>query len=640
MTDRHTSIIQAGLAGGGEGLQGGRPKGSRRTGSRRSCLPFLVALASVLCFPAAGQESEPEGIIARAGRIFITEREFLERFELTPSLYRPGKPRLEGDKLTTLYSLVAEKLLAQEATDRQLDRDSLFQTALTEVTKLLARDELYRQEIARKVSIRQEQIVRGIGQARREIRARFLFSPDSGTIAFLGAQIRSAREFDRLVPDSAMGVLRDTATVVWGDADPHIESVAYQTPVDSVSLPVRAGDGWYILRILSSRTNAFYAGLSPEVLRERVVTLLRRREEQSRERAFLAEFFRGKQGFSPPSLFREFASATAAVMRGHYVPPSTVLTPALGKELRSAVQRIIADTLIVAGTSRWTVGEVIDRLVRRGFAVSGDTVGRVPARLYAVLEEMVHQELLAQEALSRGLDRVPEVRRKLEPWRDHYLAGMVRRALNATLSVTEADAYAYLRSEFPLAPVPEVRIREFRSGSAEVMGQAAALLDRGASFSEVVRRFSADPLARRTGGLTEFFPITDRRPIGFIASQLDSGQVYGPIRDSLGLIMIQLVDRRTTAGEGDTAFARPLERARETVLRMKQQHALTLFLAQSARDRGFEVFADRLKSLTVTPLPMVAYRFLGFGGRMFEVPFVEPQLQWLETDPPGRNLLP
>jgi hypothetical protein len=90
----------------------------------------------------------------------------------------------------------------------------------------------------------------------------------------------------------------------------------------------------------------------------------------------------------------------------------------------------------------------------------------------------------------------------------------------------------------------------------------------------------------------------------------------------------------------DTAFSGRVERARAEVRGMKERHMATLLIAQSAKERGVEVFADRLRGLQVSTLPMVAYRFLGFGGRMFEVPFVEVQLDWLGVDPPSGRILP
>jgi len=206
--------------------------------------------------------------------------------------------------------------------------------------------------------------------------------------------------------------------------------------------------------------------------------------------------------------------------------------------------------------------------------------------------------------------------------------------------VSDAEVYSYLRSESSLTPIPEVQLRELRTGTIDEMQQAVGLLEKGMPFSDVVARLSSDPELRRSGGLTPFFPVTDRQPLGALASQLDSGQVYGPIRDSTGFVMVQLAAKRNAPDKGDTAFASRFERGRVDVLRMKQQRVLTLFLAQSARARGFDVFADRLKALRVTTTPMLAYRLLGFGGRMFEVPFVEPQLEWLETDPPSQTILP
>jgi len=299
---------------------------------------------------------------------------------------------------------------------------------------------------------------------------------------------------------------------------------------------------------------------------------------------------------------------------------------------------ILHDTVLVAGTRWWPIEEMIDHLRRRGFSVTGDSVRGIPGRLHDVFEEMAQQELLAQEAMRRGLDRSPDVQRKLEPWREHYLAGMARRKI--PLSATDGEVYAYLRSKGTTLDVPEVRLRELRTSSLEEMAKAIRLLDAGNSFEEAVRQCSADPAARMSGGLTPFFPITEREPWGSIASAMKVGQVYGPARDSSGLLLFQLAAKRKMRSPADTASAAAFASARNELIRMKQKRATTLLISRAARDRGFEVYADRLKQLTVTPFPMVAYRFLGFGGRMFEVPFVEPQLDWLQTEPPAETILP
>jgi hypothetical protein len=37
---------------------------------------------------------------------------------------------------------------------------------------------------------------------------------------------------------------------------------------------------------------------------------------------------------------------------------------------------------------------------------------------------------------------------------------------------------------------------------------------------------------------------------------------------------------------------------------------------------------------------MMTYRILGFGGRMFEVPFVERQIDWLSIESPSSQISP
>jgi hypothetical protein len=570
--------------------------------------------------------------------MYISEREFIERFELSPGLYRRKGARLESEKLSLLYSMIAEKLLAQEALERHFDSDSVVVAALDGVAKLLARDELYRQEVAGKVNVTPSEITRGMQQARTELLVRFLFCEDSTNAAFLRGRIRTAEDLDRMVPDSGMAVLSDTATVVWGDADTTIERTAYALGPRAVSPAVRAGDGWYLLRVVSTRRSPVYGELSPGALHERVEATLRRRKEVVREIEFLRSFLRDKVAYSPPRTVRRFAEAVHVTFRERYRPPSATLDSAGAAALERRCAPFLEDTLLVAGGRIWRTSEMIDHLRRRGFSVSGDSVSGIPGRLRAVFEEMAHHELLAQEAMRRGLDRTPEVQKKLEPWRYHYLAGLARRKI--PLSATDGEVYAYLRSIGASPVVPEVRLRELRTPSIGQMVKAIELLDAGGSFEEAVARFSSDPVAHTTGGLTNFFPVSERQPIGSIAATMKVGQIYGPLRDSLGLLLFRLEEQRKTRDPADTSSARAFETARKELLRMKRQRATTLLISRAAKDRGVEVYEDRLKHLTVTPFPMVAYRFLGFGGRMFEVPFVEPQLEWLETEPPSERILP
>lgn len=604
----------------------------------RRTIPLCAILLLIPLLSVRAQDgSEP--LLARAGNAFISEREFQERFELTPGLYRHRKAQLEQEKLTFLYSMIAEKLLAQEARVRGLDTLVTYRTAIADLTKLLARDALYRTEVRQKVEVTPAEISQGIRRARQQLLVSFLYFPDEASARFVRSQMRTGREFDLHKIDSSLLAFRDTATVIWGDADTTIEAAAYRLGPDELSPVVRAGEGWYILRIRRAERNPVLAEMPPQTLRERVVTRIRMRKERVREEIFAQELLRDRPSSSPPALFRAVAEALSAVFKRHYAPPSMSLTAEMSGEVLDRLAGNFGDTLIVAGKTSWTVAEAVSRLVTRGFSVSGDSVRGVASRLYTVFREWAEQELLAQEAIARGLDQTPDVQARLMPWRDHYLAGMTERRIHEQTRVTDADVFAYLHSTDTSFPLPQVQLRILQTTTARQMQDAFQFMERGGSFEDAVRKFSVDPEAQR-GGTTPFFAINERPPLGVIAARLDTGQFYGPLRDSSGYFYFRLLHKRNAPPAGDTSFAGRFARASQELLQMKQRRAVTLFTAQSAAERGFDIYAERLKMLKITPLPMLAYRLLGFGGRMFEVPFVSPKLEWLDVEPPKEIILP
>lgn len=605
-----------------------------------SLMRAAAILLAIAC-TAPAQTDPPDGaVLARAGDVFVAEREFTERFELTPGLYRHRKPQLEQEKLVLLYSMVAEKLLAREARERQFDTAGVYRAAITDLLKLLVRDELYRQEVSTKVRITPTELRTAIARARERRLIRFWYLPDSASAQFVRSRLRTGADLDRFAADTSLGAVIDTATVRWGDADEAIEEGAYTTAMNAVSPVIAAGDGYYLLRPLRREPDPAVQALPAATLRDRVASTLRMRKERVREAAFLEELLRRRPASSPPATYRPVADAIAQVFRERHVPPSTAFTPAMRDEVLARIGGVQDDTLIVAGPRIWTVREALDRLAERGFTVSGDSVRGVAARLYTVFREWTHHELLAQEGLARGLDVHPEVRRRLAPWADHYLAGMTQRAIHARVEVTDAEVYAYLRSTGTPAVVPEVRLRILRTSTLGEMEDVFAAMEGGESFAEVIRRRQASGVGTQDEGDTGFFPVTDRPPMGYIGARLEPGAFYGPFRDSTAFTYVQLIGQRNAGAAEDTTGAGRFAAAREELRRMKERRSVTLFLAKSAAARGVEIYTDRLQHLQVTPLAMVAYRILGFGGRMFEVPFVQPQLEWVDTEPEEGIILP
>jgi hypothetical protein len=298
------------------------------------------------------------------------------------------------------------------------------------------------------------------------------------------------------------------------------------------------------------------------------------------------------------------------------------------------------DTLIVAGSTVWSIGDAIERLYAKGFSCSVKRRRDVGRALYEEFHDWVSQELLAQEAVRRGIDRLETVRRQVEPWRVQALAFRLMALLNRNVDVTDAEVMAFAASGDTTLSVPEVKVRALHTTSIERMKAALGALEEGSPLADVVRRYAPPGEDTIRGGESDFFPVTARPPIGELAWQLDIGQQYGPVQDSTGYWYVELLAKRTTVLATDTAATARLNSAKSDLLRMKRRARLDGFLAQTARRRGYTIFQERLRALSLSPVPMLAYRFIGFGGRMFAAPFVERQIDWISTPPPETPIVP
>lgn len=606
---------------------------------------LLVVLLVVTFFiPAApGQQNAGEKVIARAGSALISEEEFLQRFELLPALYRHRKPQLQGAKVELLYSMVAEKLLAQEALRRNLDSDTIFASSFLSIRKMLARDQLYRNEIRNRVTATPGEIVRELNNAQTLVHVVFLYFDRREDAEFVRGLIRTAVEFDRTEPDSTMLALRDTATVIWGDAEYAIEEGAYALRPGDVSPVIRARTGYYVLRCLEIKPNTALSELSADVLKDRVTKRIRQRKEDAMMHEFIRSALKDATGYARPEPFKVLARALVSTLeRAFMVGKDSVL--ALSKEMSEAIRAqcatMLHDSFVVAGTMVWTIDDVVERLFMKNFAVAHDRVNSIPPMLNDELEYWVQQELLSQEALRRGLDEHPEVRHKARMWKDAYLADMMKLYARRHVTVSDTEVWTYMKLMDTTAAVPRVQLRELRTSTLDAMQDALADLEGGMDFPEVVKKWTIELEAGINAGVTRLLAVTEYPQVGEIAAEMNVGERFGPMRVGDEVLFFEVLAKESLHTHHDTLVGWRFEEAAEEYRALKQQGVLNQFLARVAQDQGVDVYTDRLLRLEVTPVPMLTFRYLGFGGRMFEVPFVDPQLQWLYTNPPEGQVLP
>jgi parvulin-like peptidyl-prolyl isomerase len=610
---------------------------------RTKCLSIETAVLFMFVFHFSLFSQSPstdEKIIARAGETYITENEFLSRYELLPAANRTSSQMVEESKLALAYSLVAEKLLAEEALAHGLDKDSLFLNALSSIRKMLARDELYRIEVSEKVFVSDKEIQRGIAQAREERLLQFLFFSDKQSAEFVRNRIKTIKDFQTIDIDTSIDCVRDTATVIWGQADPIIEEAAYRLKQQEVSPVIAANNGFYILTVATVRRSGYFGNLSSVQLIEKVKTTIRLRKEEQRMGEYVSELLKRKKGYAISKPLKMIGQFILEEYKKQPTGGQYSITKDVYERLRARCTPLLEDTIVVVGDAVWNGDEVLTRLYMSGFPIYPSDIKKIGRTLHLTVQVWVWQELLGQEGIARGMDRHPSVQRMLQTWYQYDLANFMKSYMRRYAAITEADVWAEMKSKSDTVQVPLVQIREIILSDKSELQRALLEIEKGKSFDEVAFEFAKDETLRRRRGVSDFFPITERPPLGALVWSMNKGERSKPIPIKNDFYLFEVLDKTTDISVSDSSYALLKRTASVDALKSKQRRVVNVFLAQTAANRKYDIFVDRLSKIKVTHIPMMTYRMLGFGGRMFAVPPVQQLTDWMDIEPPKGLLFP
>jgi hypothetical protein len=286
------------------------------------------------------------------------------------------------------------------------------------------------------------------------------------------------------------------------------------------------------------------------------------------------------------------------------------------------------------------VDEAFERLRGKTFKWEKSRTTGLAPQLNNQLLFIVQQELLADEGLAQHLDQRPSVQMELEPWRQQILSKYAEMEFKQKVQVSDQDLVQYLKAKDPDMLFPKVQIRELHTKDPATMDAAIREIQAGTNFESVVKEKSSDLITKQRGGLSEMFGVNTRIPLGILALRMNIGARQGPIRLLEEFIYFELVKKEFPAGMTDSSFQTTLAKEANDALTLKQKRSLDVYIAKCAQERGYAIFDDRLKLLKVSKVPMMTFRILGFGGRMFAAPFTTPQADWIGVENPEKIPLP
>lgn len=165
---------------------------------------------------------------------------------------------------------------------------------------------------------------------------------------------------------------------------------------------------------------------------------------------------------------------------------------------------------------------------------------------HQVLEQLIDQRLLAQEALARGLDQDPAARRRLESGRERLLGNILVESLVAS-EVTEEAIDLMYEEQVKLQQLDdEVRVRFILAETSETANEIFEELQNGRDFAEAALEYSRDTSTRLDGGdLGWISPNELSDPFPAIIGDTETGSISGVFETPRGWSILKVDERRT-----------------------------------------------------------------------------------------------
>lgn len=163
-----------------------------------------------------------------------------------------------------------------------------------------------------------------------------------------------------------------------------------------------------------------------------------------------------------------------------------------------------------------------------------------------VLEQLIDQRLLAQEAVRRGLDLDPEARRRLEAGRERLLGNILVENLVANEVTDEAIDEMYAAQVELQQLDDEVRLRHILVDSEDEANAVLAELQGGRDFTEAAFEHSKDIRTRLDGGNIGWVaPNEMSDPFPAVIGNTSVGELSEVFQSEQGWHVLRVDERRT-----------------------------------------------------------------------------------------------
>lgn len=586
----------------------------------------------------------PQGIdtlnlpLIRVGDKGISVGEFLERYEFTPQEGKQSK----GNKLNKMenfaYTLIAEKLWAKEAAALRMDTTEAMRISAEAFEKMFIRDALYKKMIRDKVVITPAEIKAGMIRNSKKLFVRYLFSEDREEIYNLYALINKGVPFDTILAESPEAEEQlSPVEIVFGQMERTVEDSLFSLSLGEHTAPIITPDGWYIFKLVNKQEQAGIF-LDPEHDSYKdAEKIIRLRKEQELYAEFFAKFFSQK---NVDASFEPIKKLSVAI--------SGVITARINEEKISLAKPYQLDaidiilikeklgssnlgyTIVNIEGKKVSVSDFLLEAAFNGLSFKDPAPEAVFRDVNRLMRKFIESELLVLEGIRLGLKSDPTVMKDLAVWKENYLYQALESLFRDSVKVTDEEARFEYDRIFKEKLFPaQLNLFRIYSKSAQVADTIARKLNSGIIIENLFKEYQSLMPAQIRGGESGYFWVNEFGEAGEIASRMEVGDVYGPLRTGNEYLIFKVIGKKSEKTElPEKSFQEVKENIKTEIGFRRLKSKINAYTVSLAVKYGFSLDLQLMGQLDPTGINSFAVRSLGFGGSTPAVPLLAPNYDW------------
>lgn len=594
---------------------------------------YLLIVLLFIVFEISAQTKNE--IVAKVGDVSISKEEFKKRFEFSPHPRHDKNFDSTLIKLDFLKTLIAEKLLAKNAVEKDLDKTEEFISAYRHIRNLYLRDALYQKEVKEKIAVPDSEFAKGKRKILKTLVAKFIFSDDEKEIYDIYNELKKGASFDSILatrPESKEQ--KNAEEITFGKLNEKIEDDIFNLNVEAISKPLELKEGWYIFKVYSFTRK----GILDETDLKKIEKVVTERWENKTYENFYKNFFKKTTINADRTLFDRLYEELKKFIHSnekYFVKKNgkfTLFQPEISKIEKNFSNKELNSIFVKFKEEPVKFKDFITNLKIDGFEFVKFDDKHIHSRLNSTVFIFIQNELLAREALKRKYDELPDVAFDLKLWKDNFLSNLNMKQIYKTVDVSDEEAYNFFAKNNRIVPQPEqIKIAEILTNNLDVVKTIFDELDKGTDFKKLVEKYSIRDSLKLSGGEYDYTPANKEGEIWKIASNMKVGEVFGPIKTDEGYSIIKLLDRKESKQEQFETFEQAKEDIKNILRTEKMYKQLEDVTAKLAIENKIELNENVLKNIKVNTINMIVYKRFGFGGQYIATPYQPNFSSWYKT---------